>query len=655
MIELNRTQQLKDIIHGTISYSGLEGAVISTPIYNRLHRVLQSSLVYLTFSSNKVKRFEHGVGTMYLAGQMLYHSLVNNDDPITTENFMEEISKEVVNWFDNIDFTKEKMVDFDIQDRYDKNTIFNAEIPESTIYKEYFPSNIGEKNKFAYIVLFQAIRLAGLLHDVGHLPYSHIFENGVKQLYSMVSELENPNVGQKHFLKIMKEYFENDSAIHEQIGISLLTQIKLEITNELANKQSSINFFVLAVFDFTEKILKSKLSENNLFSDMHRLISGVIDADRLDYCSRDAFCAGTNKDIFPYKMLISNYKLVQQPLEFDKKDNRQHFLFCPALKAVPFVEDVLDRRWKIYSQMNFHHRVHKHEIIFSEVIAQLGFKELADLKQSEDFPTINPGEPLPLKVYSIWSLISALSEGKRAIDYLIIQLDDSWMDTLLKVSFFEIYKNNYRGSTENKKDYNWSMFDELISTHKHYYSCYKRSYDFIDFNNEFTKQFMNLNERDYSSNSDTFGKQSLIPSLKNKISNSSRAKSPFSFNIIINALLNTKELRMFYQKVEYKANQFLATQDGKQTNIIHCIVRPCNFPLGCYDASSPVYFWNSNNRIERLDTVSMIDKQLKRQKSVNVPFHLYYLPQSDENDVDLKKLQKKIIELMLSGIKENLT
>ena len=204
MIELNRTQQLKDIIHGTISYSGLEGAVISTPIYNRLHRVLQSSLVYLTFSSNKVKRFEHGVGTMYLAGQMLYHSLVNNDDPITTENFMEEISKEVVNWFDNIDFTKEKMVDFDIQDRYDKNTIFNAEIPESTIYKEYFPSNIGEKNKFAYIVLFQAIRLAGLLHDVGHLPYSHIFENGVKQLYSMVSELENPNVGQKHFLKIMK-------------------------------------------------------------------------------------------------------------------------------------------------------------------------------------------------------------------------------------------------------------------------------------------------------------------------------------------------------------------------------------------------------------------------------------------------------------------
>ena len=51
----------------------------------------------------------------------------------------------------------------------------------------------------------------------------------------------------------------------------------------------------------------------------------------------------------------------------------------------------------------------------------------------------------------------------------------------------------------------------------------------------------------------------------------------------------------------------------------------------------------------------MIDKQLKRQKSVNVPFHLYYLPQSDENDVDLKKLQKKIIELMLSGIKENLT
>ena len=37
-----------DAIHGTIKYNGLERMIIESPVFMRLHRVYQSSLVYLT-------------------------------------------------------------------------------------------------------------------------------------------------------------------------------------------------------------------------------------------------------------------------------------------------------------------------------------------------------------------------------------------------------------------------------------------------------------------------------------------------------------------------------------------------------------------------------------------------------------------------------
>ena len=58
-MDINRTQSLTDVIHDSIDYSGIEREILGTPIFNRLHRIMQSSLVFLTYPSDKVKRFEH--------------------------------------------------------------------------------------------------------------------------------------------------------------------------------------------------------------------------------------------------------------------------------------------------------------------------------------------------------------------------------------------------------------------------------------------------------------------------------------------------------------------------------------------------------------------------------------------------------------------
>lgn len=101
---------MSDIIHNSIPYSGLESAIISTPIFNRLHRILQSSLVYLTYSSNKVKRFEHSVGTMHLAGEIFYNSIANTTNSLNISRLFSEAETELKKWFKNLDAPTEKNV-----------------------------------------------------------------------------------------------------------------------------------------------------------------------------------------------------------------------------------------------------------------------------------------------------------------------------------------------------------------------------------------------------------------------------------------------------------------------------------------------------------------------------------------------------------------
>jgi len=68
---------IADTNHETILISDIEKEVISTKLFNRLHHISQNSTVYLTFPSNKTKRFEHSIGTMKLCGDMFYSAICN--------------------------------------------------------------------------------------------------------------------------------------------------------------------------------------------------------------------------------------------------------------------------------------------------------------------------------------------------------------------------------------------------------------------------------------------------------------------------------------------------------------------------------------------------------------------------------------------------
>lgn len=656
MINLCRTQQTTDIIHGTIQYSGIESAVISTPIFNRLHRILQSSMVYLTFSSNKVKRFEHSLGTMYLAGEILYQGFVNTEDKTTIEAFLADIREEILAWYHNANFMSNPLLKNEISDQYPQEgtEILSISYPDSALYREYTPSNIAGENKFIYLTAFEAVRLAALLHDIGHLPYSHILEDAIRELYlkvSAISEKEQSG-GQKEFIKIIDPYYkdsDNIHAIHEEIGKALVSQIKATIEEEALRASGPDGVFIEIVFDFAQKILKAEPTANTIFSDLHWIISGVVDADRLDYCTRDLFCAGTNKNIFPYQRLIRTYRIIQTHLDMDApllKDGsvdkiREHFLFCPASKCVVEIEELLERRMSIFSQINYNHRVHKHEVLFSNVLSTIGFDELSKLPK---LSPINSGEALPLEVSSIWALINKLQAQKSLIDYLVIQLDDSWMDTLLKASFFKAYGKDYRNMRKYGPSKEWpqrNRFDELISGHKRYRSCFKGIVDFQEFDILFCSKWDNPNPsgsgsatRDVDLNSIVPAKAKVIQKAKEEIKKYKNTNSPhlMVFNYLLDAFAGNKTTEFFHH-LEMRLNVALQSEVGRSCHISDCIVRSCQFGLGLNTNVNPVFLWKKDSAQPiSLDAISNQRAVFRQTRDFLPSFHLYYLPTYDTNN-----------------------
>lgn len=112
------------------------------------------------------------------------------------------------------------------------------------------------------------VRLAALLHDVGHGPFSHLFEQ----------VLQKSNPGMQN--------------IHETISGMLITQDP-ELVGILGDSAQLVN-----------SIIQGDGINDDRHSLMHSIVSGNLDADKLDYLRRDSYHLGVKYGEYDLERII---------------------------------------------------------------------------------------------------------------------------------------------------------------------------------------------------------------------------------------------------------------------------------------------------------------------------------------------------------------
>lgn len=707
---MEESHNFVDIIHGVIPYNGLESLIIDTNVFSRLQRVLQSPLVYMTYPSNKVHRYEHSLGVMHLSGLLFYHAIANSDESTLNRFFSdikEALDQEITAQTNNLPhsifkFPKQALTDIrtgnysvraerifvrkkrDEEDEDNENTELVEEKPKpfsvdlNEVYRDNTPSNLNQQDRFLYYVVFEAIRLVGLLHDLGHLPYSHVLENALKRLVEFAADANNdlkkPKQKERRdqFLSIVTPYFEKKKAkgkgpaIHEKLSQKLSDMIFLNIKEKKIDKMdnNSAGMFVTSVFFFASRILAAKEAYPDIFFDLHRIVDGVIDTDRMDFTCRDLFCAGISREFPRYERMFNTVQIYYQNElpnrgaegDLDKETKivleKEHkpIRFAYNSKAVGQIEMLLERRWEDYANVNYHHAVHKRELLLEYVITELGKEYFlngdGNHKQNDE---------MTFSVSAIWDALEQVSKN-TAVDIFFSQLDDEWLNMLIKRYYFKHFGESYGEQQEHYDDVLFKRFDELVAARRHYYPLFKRRGGFRRLDDEFKE--MIVKHKKYKRLFDEVEKDK---EKKKESYESAREKSAIS--IVLDSVMratgtkgNLTNEEWFFKEMSEKVHMW-CEEKGAEFGIRDCLI---DLNSGVDAGISPaeresICLVSSHQGMPTESFVgqSPIAQELQRRKDKYPEFHIFFLPvesKKDEADSLRKGLQTAIVEMFVDFI-----
>lgn len=194
----------------------------------------------------------------------------------------------------------------------------------------------------------QEIRLAALLHDVGHGPFSHLFEE-VLQAKKKTS--------------------------HEEIGKKII------LHSEIGD--------MLSAAGFDKKFITKLAFGDSKYRFVNEIISGSLSADMMDYLQRDGYFTGAEHAKIDHKRIIQSLDVYKNKLALDKS-------------ALYSFESMILSRYQMFKAVYFHKTVRSAEVMMLEAL------RLAD--DEANFTSLNLDDYVKLTDEFVISQILSLPE-----------------------------------------------------------------------------------------------------------------------------------------------------------------------------------------------------------------------------------------------------
>lgn len=238
-----------------------------------------------------------------------------------------------------------------------------------SIYKHYL--QIFPDYKIYNSVIF-SYTIACLLHDVGHTPFSHTFE----------SYYDVPENGIKNTLiKLVREYdsdFEDDfsksfqdAAPHEIISAIISVKIFgnfIKSYHEYFYNGAYGDCALVARMIVGCKYIDKSKSFHNVFIEL--LHSKILDADSLDYVSRDAWASGYLSSKVDTVRLLNSITL--------HVDSYGKYSLCYDIKAINEIRAAL--HVKNFQQENV---INHHTVVYEQALLKRAMESVATLSETE--------------------------------------------------------------------------------------------------------------------------------------------------------------------------------------------------------------------------------------------------------------------------------